>query len=206
MLRNVRKNAIQPDMTKISFMGYTSQNGSPAILIFGPFGSCRISTAELSGWRISHLFAVAEESVLRVRAIPQQGSGSRSSPEIVPVRHWFTGRAKRTSYSIQKLVYRLRFPGLPLLLFKSFATTTPCATGQLFRAWNSENTLAPTEREPSVPITRKSRATPRRNRVRPRFGISVERKPESLTGWDEGTLGMDTDSTPFHVYAYHVAW
>jgi len=87
MLRNVRKNAIQPDMTKISFTGYTSQADSPTILVFGPFGSCRIPTAELSGWRFSHSFAVAGESVLRVRTTPQQGSGSRSSPEIVPVRH-----------------------------------------------------------------------------------------------------------------------
>src|ERR1700745_2253511 len=98
MLRNVRKNATHPDMTKISFTGYTSQNGSPAILIFGPFGSCRIPTAELSGWRFSQSYAVAGESVLRVRMIPQQGSGSRSPPEIVPGRHWLGGTPKRKPY------------------------------------------------------------------------------------------------------------
>ena len=80
MLRNVRKKAIQADMVKMPFTGYTSQGDSPTILTSGPRGSCGIPTGELSRRRSSQAFAVVHESVLRVQTIPRQGRGSRSSP------------------------------------------------------------------------------------------------------------------------------
>src|SRR5258707_12006299 len=98
MFRNVRKKAIQADMVKMPFTGYTSQGDSPTILTSGPVGSCRTPTAELSRWRSSQAFAVAEESVLRVRTIPTQDGGSPLT-KVVPVRHCSAGTANRTSYS-----------------------------------------------------------------------------------------------------------